>query len=214
VISNPKSILNEAQELTKLFESGLVTLHLRKPGYSQKKLKALITSIPKEFHNRIIIHSHYILALRLNLKGIHLTRKQKKRKFKTWWILKLLRKSQPNLFVTSSVHSIHNLAKFEYDYNYVFLSPIFNSISKGGYAAAYSKHQIIKGLENTKYRVFALGGLNQTNIHEISNIGFTGGALLGCIWKSEKPCDVFRSILKTLDPKKSEIKIKPVQLKM
>ena len=56
-----------------MFEHGLESLHIKKPGFSKKQLKKYIELIPTKHHNKIIIHSHYSLALRYNLKGIHLS---------------------------------------------------------------------------------------------------------------------------------------------
>ena len=68
---------------------------------------------------------------------------------------------------------------------YVFLSPIFNSISKQGYASAFTPKALFeakqKGIINEK--VVALGGITAANINKIKSYGFGGVALLGDVWR-------------------------------
>ena len=73
VITSSRTIPDETTFVTKMFESGLMTLHLRKPRFSTNQLKEFLNEIPKHFHNRIVIHSHHKLALKYDLKGIHMT---------------------------------------------------------------------------------------------------------------------------------------------
>ena len=56
-----------------MFEHGLESLHIKKPGFSKKQLKKYIDLIPLKHHNKIIIHSHYSLAFKYNVKGLHLS---------------------------------------------------------------------------------------------------------------------------------------------
>src|SRR5580693_580545 len=101
VISSSKTLANETQILTSFFEQGLQTLHLNKPKYSTPKLAKLIRSIPEKYHNRIIIHSHHNLLLKFDLKGVHLTKKHKKKKIRTWFIHKILRSRKPDFETTT-----------------------------------------------------------------------------------------------------------------
>src|SRR3954463_10532790 len=73
VITPSKDVADEHTLVTKMFESGLNTLHLRKPKYSTNQMAEYICEIPSHFHNRIVIHSHHNLALKFKLKGIHLS---------------------------------------------------------------------------------------------------------------------------------------------
>ena len=139
VISSPKSIERESDILFHLFEEGLQTLHIRKPRYSTPKLKRLLQSIPSQYHNRIVIHSHHSLALQFNLKGIHLTKRHKNRRLKTWATLKLLKSRKPNLIVTTSFTKLGSIIESDRECDYVFLSPIFDS-STSKYQAGFTEH--------------------------------------------------------------------------
>ena len=74
VITPSKDVADEPTLVTKMFESGLRTLHLRKPKHSTNQMREYIKEIPAHFHNRIVVHSHHKLALKFNLKGIHYSR--------------------------------------------------------------------------------------------------------------------------------------------
>ena len=58
---------SEIYIVLKMFENGLKTLHIKKPGFSKKQLKNYLDLIPKKHHQKIIIHSHYSLALKYKI---------------------------------------------------------------------------------------------------------------------------------------------------
>ena len=73
LISYPTNIDNEHQILAHLFDEGLEYFHLRKPGFSKARIINYLSQIPDKYYNRIVIHSHYDLIRKYNLKGIHIT---------------------------------------------------------------------------------------------------------------------------------------------
>jgi thiamine-phosphate pyrophosphorylase len=66
----------------------------------------------------------------------------------------------------------------------VTLSPVFDSISKGGYKAGFPEEILIgaadKGFIDNK--VVALGGISSSNIQSVKKLGFGGVAVLGTVW--------------------------------
>lgn len=77
--------------------------------------------------------------------------------------------------------------------DYVFLSPIFPSISKAGYggtgaAAAFpDADRLASALAGSRYPVLALGGVTPERFPELAELGFAGAALLGGIWGADYP---------------------------
>jgi len=130
VISSPNNIEGEIQIITRLFENGLQTFHLRKPNVSENKLEDFINQLPDKYLKNIVLHSHHRLIKKYNLKGLHFTRKQRKKKLKNWWRLFLLRLQNRDIKISTSFHSITSVLGNKKNYNYVFLSPVFGSISK------------------------------------------------------------------------------------
>ena len=99
-----------------------------------------------------------------------------------------------SLTLSSSFHSMENLRQADGIFDYVFLSPVFDSISKPGYVSSCVL-QVEYKLKTTK--VIALGGIQANNISEAKKLGFDGVAALGAIWQ---------------DPEKAEIKFKELQI--
>ena len=130
VLSAQKSVDNEIDIVVRLFELGLTSFHLRKPHYSKQTMKLYLDGIPSVYHNRIIIHSHHRLARKYNLKGIHLSSKERKSSFNNWLNIKSLKRKKPFLRVSTSFTTISELNKYNDLFDYVFLSPIFDSTSK------------------------------------------------------------------------------------
>src|SRR5688572_30839119 len=106
LITSSKKDETEPELVTKLFEAGLTTLHLRKPSFSTKQLTKYIEGIPASFHDRIIIHSHHDLVFKFKLKGIHFTNVHLERKFKRWWFLRKLNARNIKIMFTRSYHKL------------------------------------------------------------------------------------------------------------
>jgi len=170
IISNPKPIINESAIITDLFNNGLELFHLRKPFDNITTTANLLKNIPNQFHDKIIIHQHYQLTNAYELKGIHIKSNDKN-------------KLTQYKIISTSFHSFSELTN-KNNYQYAFLSPIFNSISKDGYNSNFKITELQKaynsGLINNK--IIALGGITPDNINIIKEIGFGGAAVLGYIW--------------------------------
>jgi thiamine-phosphate pyrophosphorylase len=69
--------------------------------------------------------------------------------------------------------------------DYLFLSPIFDSISKQNYMSRFPESLLYelkeKGVIHEK--VIALGGVNKENISKVEDYGFGGAAVLGGLWE-------------------------------
>ncbi|MDD6553810.1 MAG: thiamine phosphate synthase [Prevotellaceae bacterium] len=93
----------------------------------------------------------------------------------------------PNEFsISFSCHSLEEVAQYKNRCDYVFLSPIYDSISKQGYHSAFTRDDLLrardKGIIDEK--VIALGGVSEEKIPEIQRLGFGGYAMLGAVWAS------------------------------
>ncbi len=189
-ITSPDFISGEAIFIDKLFLQGLDLLHIRKPDASLEACKRLLLQIPRHWYSRIVLHEHFDLAEEFGLHGIHLNR----------------RCSQvPDSFhgsISCSCHTLEEVKKQKASKDYVFLSPIFDSISKVGYHAAFSptllKQAAIENIIDEK--VIALGGITANNIPFVKEWHFGGVALLGDIWKrmSDPQVDEYLKHIRTL----------------
>ena len=84
-----------------------------------------------------------------------------------------------------SCHTLEEVEKRKKLYDYVFLSPIFDSISKQGYRSAFTKDILTeardKGIIDEK--VVALGGVALEHLSLLRQLGFGGAAFLGDVWQ-------------------------------
>lgn len=171
VITTEHFFEGEAVALNALFERGMEILHLRKPASTETELKHLIEQIDKRFHERMVLHDHFPLIHTFRLKGIHLNRRNMKKP------------AHVSCSVSRSCHSIRELENTT-GYDYVFLSPVFDSISKAGYTCAFTPEDLLNaksaGLINKQ--VVALGGIDAENISVAHKYGFESVAVIGALW--------------------------------
>ncbi len=187
VLSPDKFESNEINNLLLMFEQGLELFHLRKPVSGIDEYEDYLNKIPSEFLNRIVIHYHYPLIEKFNLKGIHLN--------------EISRKSgeadshdYTSKIISSSFHDLSELKQCEDNYEYVFYSPVFKSISKPDYSPCTELNRIANQLKNIERNVVALGGISPLNIKEVCGLGFYGVATLGYIWQSSNPVGAFKEM--------------------
>jgi thiamine-phosphate pyrophosphorylase len=195
VISSPEGFEGEIKIVHELFELGMRHFHLRKPKFSTEQLKQYLDRINKKYRDRIIIHSHHELCISYKLRGIHLTRKHLKNSFlQSWFRMKYIKMRKPGVEVTAGMHTIGSMKRKNPGYNYVFLSPVFNSISKIGYRSTFNEESLISGLAKSNYEVIAMGGVDEDKIEKARAMGFDGVAILGGLWKSAEPVEKFKRI--------------------
>lgn len=171
VITSPSFIPDEAVFIHRLFAHGVDVVHLRKPGAAADDCARLLDGLSADDRRRIVIHDFFELAEPYGLKGIHLNAR---------------RSTVPDGWqghVSRSCHSLEEVKRYKDACDYVFLSPIFDSVSKQGYASAFTD-EILKqassdGLINDK--VVALGGVTPDKINYLKQLNFGGAAMLGCV---------------------------------
>ena len=179
LITPPTYFVEEDKIITALFEEGLDILHLRKPDTAPMYAERLLTLIPEQYHKRIVVHGHFYLKEEFHLKGIHLNHRnpQKPYRYKG--------------HTSCSCHSLEEVKEKKHQHDYVFLSPVFDSISKQNYKSSYSDVELKNAHKAgiIDKRVIALGGIDINNIKEVKNHGFGGAAVLGALWNKFDLCD-------------------------
>ncbi len=199
IVITPSSLYeNETAVITRMFECGLHTLHIRKPKMSTREMTTYLEKIPAHFHNRIVLHSHHRLALSFNVKGIHLTRAHLQRSFTYRLLLKWVRMKRPQLTVSTSYHKLASIYEEERIYDYVFLSPIFDTLTQQLHNG-FSTHSLRVMLAKKMVCVIARGGVNNTNVDKAAELGFGGVALNSSLWKKTDPVAEFIRVLDALE---------------
>jgi thiamine-phosphate pyrophosphorylase len=192
VISYPFKTVDEIEIISELFEAGLDTFHFRKPDYKFKEFQNALNKIPEKYHEKIVIHSHYQLCEKMNFKGIHIPGKIRQSLIEEREYDKL----NKYRIISTSFHDLHVLIDDKEIFEYVFLSPVFDSISKINYFSAFNFNDISIALSKIPNEVIALGGVNILNINQAAKMGFKGVALLGVVWKSKNPVKTYFEINK------------------
>lgn len=173
VITSPGFLQGEADFIDRLFGHGLDRLHLRKPGADIGECRRLLDGISREWLPRIVVHDNFGLCREYGLGGVHLNGRNPM--------------APPNHegSVSRSCHSLEEISRYKGECDYLTLSPIFNSISKQGYMAAFGPGQLAAARDSglIDSRVIALGGVTLENIPRVRELGFGGVAILGDVWQ-------------------------------
>lgn len=151
-------------------------VHLRKPDSDIDKCRRLLSELTPEEYSRIIIHDFSELYYEFSLKGIHINKN-----------IRTLPNGYDG-FKTRSCHSLEEIMEFKNDYDYLFLSPIFDSISKVGYKSKFSHEELRRGaLEGIiDEKVVALGGVTLDKIPYLEGLNFGGVAMIGGIYNMKR----------------------------
>lgn len=166
VVTTPDERNDEADEIALILDKGIDFVHLRKPDWNLSRMEKLIQAIPSRYHNRLRLHSHFALIDRYSLAGAHLNSRDSEYRGKSGSL-------------TRSCHSVEELSDIQ-DFDYVTLSPVFNSISKAGYNSAFDINNIATKIAGKN--VIALGGVTPHHFKMLAANGFSGAAMLGYIW--------------------------------
>lgn len=196
VITNPTPITSEIDTIHSLFENGLELLHIRKPDYSVTEMKSFLSDIQPEFRRRLVVHNHYQLAERFDINRIHFS--ENKRKSLSMFSDKLLFETYKSngFYLSTAAHSVDDFNTLGKRFEYVFLSPVFPSISKENYSSKINLFEAVKNRTNYATKLIALGGIESKNIKQTLENGFDSVALLGTIWNQNNPIENFKSCQK------------------
>jgi len=190
IISPETFIRNESKTVNQLFDHGLEVFHVRKPNADIKSIRKFIQSIDPFFHHRLIVHGDCNLLQEFNLAGIHL-------KAGEFEVLK-----EQRGVISSSAHSIAEFIAMDRPWTQIFISPVFDSISKTGYRKA--PHLLEMGSITRQGQLIALGGISDRNIGLIKRKGFDGAGLLGYIWLTTNPLSNYINLKHLVDERTYE----------
>lgn len=176
---------NEAGLVTMLLDAGVERINVRHPGLRADEMRRLLDSVEPAALPFLSLHDCHELAAEYGT-GIHLNSRHPQ---------------APDGFggpMGRSCHSVSEAAEAK-DVDYYFISPVFESISKAGYAPKTSHSELREafrdGLLDT--RAVALGGITAERMPLLKDIGFSGFAVCGYLWEA-KTEEEFKKRLKRL----------------
>lgn len=172
-ITPPYFYPDEASSITRLLDSQLFDyVHIRKPDASDDEVSRLIESINPALRPHLTVHYHHTVAATTRCGGIHLSANRPEKP--EGWTGR----------VSRSCHSLDEIRQAE-PCDYIFLSPVYPSISKPGYRSALlADPGLPSALSATPTPVVALGGVTAAELPYLQTIGFKGAAMLGDAWRS------------------------------
>jgi thiamine-phosphate pyrophosphorylase len=188
VITRSDFPVREARQIVQLFDNGLEILHLRKPEASLRACEHLLQQIPEKYYRRIKLHQHFDLVGRYSLLGVHCNSRYAS-KGEDW----------TGFHVSKSCHSLSELEEAD-GFDYLFLSPVFDSISKQGYRSAFSDELLCQARNQNRIheKIVALGGVCADNLPLLKRYGFGAAAVLGAVWQAGDPLKAFNTLHKQI----------------
>lgn len=171
-ITSENEGVEEIGRIIEAIDAGVDYIHLRKPRFNDEELRHYVDCIPSEHLQKITLGSNFSLFHEYPFGGIH----TKSRSEGDITVPRSIRTSK-------SCHNINEVIRFKDKYDYLFLSPIFNSISKKGYDSNFKNADLIEySIKGYLKNVVALGGVTASNISDLLDINFYGVAVLGYLF--------------------------------
>lgn len=191
VITSPHFIAEEINRLYEIYRLGVRAIHIRKPKASEAELELFLDYLLKVVPaSCIAVHALTPLTTRRRAITLHLPAALRGFRDRP--------RSEGRPFSTSA-HSLEELNELGARYDYMFLSPIFPSISKPGYAKKWPSAALRTAVESCKCPVYALGGVTPQRLVEVQDLGFAGAALMGAVWQSPTWATALRVIKSCVD---------------
>lgn len=172
LITHPGLLHREAETLALLCREGHSWIHIRKPDASPTQIETLLRELQEQDvdFSRLTLHYHETLARQYHVGGVHLPGEA------------LLSGAGAGLRRSCSTHSWAEVERYATVTDYLFLSPLFDSISKPGYTSNISLREAHLRLADASGTIVALGGVDAENITRVRQVGFAGAAVLGALW--------------------------------
>jgi thiamine-phosphate pyrophosphorylase len=175
LITRPQAVAGEAEACAAaLAAHPLLIIHLRKPRWPLAALAWWCADVPPALRSRISVHADETTARQLGVGGHHQREAT----------------ATVDLRASRSCHRVEELpAARAAGCAYVFLSPVFPSISKPGYGReALAGWAAALAAAPVRPPVLALGGISPERMPALAAAGFAGGAVLGWAWAEGCRC--------------------------
>ena len=174
-ITSPKVTDADEYIIKGLVNRGIDVVHFRKPDSGIEECRSLLLKLTSGERSKIVVHDYPSLYEEFSLLGIHVNKN-----------VTSLPEGYSGL-KTRSCHSFEEVEMYKDDYDYLFLSPIFNSISKQGYMSSFSDAELLQASKEgiIDRKVIALGGVTFDKIPYLKELNFGGVAMIGAIYNTD-----------------------------
>jgi len=171
-MTQPTFFVEEDKILTSLFDEGLDSLHLYKPGSSPMYSERLLTLLSDDYYKRITVHDNFYLKEEYKLKGIHIDDETT---------------AAPKGYkghVSRTCTHLDKLKEAKRNADYVLLKYIFDSQTEAARKATFTMDELREAARHglIDRHVYALGGMNLDTIKTARDLGFGGVVISGDLW--------------------------------
>lgn len=172
IMTKSTFFVEEDKILAALFEEGMECLHLYKPGSSPIYSERLLSLLPKNTMDKIIVHEHFYLKNEYSLAGIHLDDPSK---------------GIPAGYKGRFGMSCDNLSQLKImkkQSNMVILKNLYDCIEFPEQRATFSLHELEEAAcqRLIDKKVWAMGGMTIDNVKIAKRLGFGGVVVCGDLW--------------------------------
>ena len=195
VFSWPSYIPGEVRLVKGLLARGVKTFHLRKPSWGRQATDNFLAELTPNEQRSVMLHQYPDLRQSYPVKGIHFSSRLPLANQQA-----LLR--ERGWAFSTSVHNLDQISKLPSGFRMVYISPVFDSISKTNHFANFEWSELKAFLRKQKSPppLYALGGIEAENLPYVKDLGFQGAAVLGALWKpfQEKGYEAALNCYKTI----------------
>lgn len=190
VITHPVPQPDEAKVIDEITQMGVYRVHLRRPSWCEDETRKFLDQLSPEALSKIVLHDCHDIINEYPLAGLH---------YNSRHVFSLIDPHNNPGTQSVSCHSLEEVDAFKSHVDYLFLSPIFDSISKDNYHGTFTHQELLDAGRDIDQKVFALGGISLRTLPHIYDIPFGGIALLGAFWQSVARHTYLRDIQQFLD---------------
>lgn len=183
IITREEFSADESRQLKDILENFPVFIHIRKPRYPLKEYISFLNTIPEELRTNVFIHEFHEECASLGPGGLHIPVRSRSLYFQKLKNLFFIPEKKFNL--SFSLHEVDKNFIPDVITDFVFISPVWNSISKPGYPGKKISPSAFN-IPSSVQRI-ALGGIVPENIKQTLELGYDGIAVCGWIWNSGQP---------------------------
>ena len=101
--------------------------------------------------------------------------------------------------MSASLQNLDDIESKIKNYDYIFLSPLYESMSPDARIKKFNSSKLRKFLRKTRSRVFAHGGIASDKFEQLKKLGFGGVVLQSVIWDSDEPLQQYFKLKESME---------------
>ena len=170
IMTKSTFFVEEDKIISALFDVGMDILHLYKPRALPMYSERLLTLLPDDCYEKVMVHEHFYLKEEYGLRGIHLDDVSQP----------VPEKFKGKISRTLGLEDITKEVKKRCDY--IFLKDTFSALTPDGGSFITDRLQQASDSGMIDKKTYAFGGVNLENIKLARELGFGGVVVDDDLW--------------------------------